>query len=69
ALGSGGGMLSRLPGLGNLGGAGGLDPTALLAGGGADAPLPSRKDAERRRNQQKGKRKQARKSRRKNRRR
>ena len=69
ALGSGGGMPSHLPGLGSLGGADGLDPTALLAGGGAGVPLPSRKEAERRKNQQKGKRKQARKSRRKNRRR
>ena len=64
ALGSGG-MLSRIPGFGNLAGAGGADPGALLgglgAGGGGPRPV--------KRSRQKGKRKQARKARRKNRKR
>ena len=66
SLGSKGGLLSRIPGLGDLAGAGmgGLDPGALLGEGG-----PSRREATRRRTRQKGKRKQARKSRKKNRRR
>lgn len=68
SLGSKGGLLSKLPGMGNLAGAGagGLDPSAFL-GGGAEAP--SRQEVAKRRSQQKGKRKQARKSRKKNRRR
>jgi len=69
SLGSGGGLLSRVPGLGNLAGAGGLDPSALMGGGSGGAQLPSHKETARRKTQQKGKRKQARKSRRKNRRR
>jgi signal recognition particle subunit SRP54 len=71
SLGSGGGLLSKIPGLGKLAGAGapgGLDPAALLGGmGPADAP-GGRGDS-RKRARQKGKRKQARKARRKNRRR
>ena len=64
------GMLSRLPGMGQLAGAGpgGLDPTALLAGAGG-ASGPGRREQARQRQRQKGKRKQARKARRKNRRR
>ena len=64
SLGSPGGLLSRIPGFGNLAGAGGLDPSALLAGGG-----PGRREVARRRSHQKDRRKQARKSRKKNRRR
>ena len=67
SLGSKGGLLSRIPGLGDLAGAGagGLDPTGLLGSGGG----VSRREASKRRSRQKGKRKQARKSRKKNRRR
>jgi len=65
-LGSGGGLLSKLPGMGQLAGAGGGDPSALLGGG---AGGPSRREAAKRRSQQRGKRKQARKARRKNRKR
>ncbi|MGH0033201.1 MAG: signal recognition particle protein [Myxococcota bacterium] len=67
SLGGKGGLLSRMPGMGNLAGAGpgGLDPSALLGGGGG----PNRREQEKRRSRQKGKRKQARKSRKKNRRR
>jgi signal recognition particle subunit SRP54 len=68
SLGSGG-MLSKVPGLGRLAGAGGgLDP-GLLAGPDGARPGPGRRASERRRSHQKGKRKQARKARRKNRRR
>jgi signal recognition particle subunit SRP54 len=70
SLGSGGGLLSRIPGFGNLAGAGlpgGLSPSALL--GGETTPGPGRRETEKRRARQKGKRKQARKARRKNRRR
>jgi signal recognition particle subunit SRP54 len=68
SLGSKGGLLSRIPGLGDLAGAagGGMDPTALLGGGGVG---PGRREMAKRRSRQKGKRKQARKSRKKNRRR
>jgi signal recognition particle subunit SRP54 len=68
-LGSRGGLLSKVPGLGNLAGAGagGLDPTALLGSGGGGGP--SQREVARRKSRQKGKRKQARKARRKNRRR
>jgi signal recognition particle subunit SRP54 len=67
-LGSNAGLLSRLPGMGQLAGAGpgGLDPSALL---GAAAGGPGRREQARRRQRQKGKRKQARKARRKNRKR
>jgi signal recognition particle subunit SRP54 len=66
-LGSGG-MLGKIPGLGKLAGAGGIDPTALLAGP-AGKPGKARREATGSRGRQKGKRKQARKARRKNRRR
>jgi signal recognition particle subunit SRP54 len=69
SLGSGGGLLSRVPGLGRLAGAGapgGLDPAALLAGG-APGAAPGGRGATRKRARQKGKRKQARKARRRNR--
>jgi signal recognition particle subunit SRP54 len=66
-LGSGGGgLLSRIPGLGQLAGAGGASPAALLGGAGSG---PGRRTLEKHRSQQRGKRKQARKSRKKNRRR
>jgi signal recognition particle subunit SRP54 len=68
ALGSGGGgLLSRIPGMGQLSGVGGMDPSALLGGGGAAAP--GRQALAKRRSQQRGKRKQARKARKKNRKR
>jgi len=66
----GGGLLSKIPGMGRLAGSGGagigdLDPSALLAaGGGGNRPL-QRTSQVKRRSQQKRKRKQARKSRRK----
>jgi len=66
-LGSGG-MLGKIPGLGKMAGAGGIDPTALLAGP-AGKPGKTRREAAGSRGHQKGKRKQARKARRKNRRR
>jgi signal recognition particle subunit SRP54 len=67
SLGSKGGLLSRIPGFGDLAGAGagGLDP-GLLGGSG---PSLGHKELSKRRSRQKGKRKQARKSRKKNRRR
>jgi signal recognition particle subunit SRP54 len=69
ALGSGGGgLLSKIPGMGQLAGAGGMDASALLGGGGKQA-RPSRQALEKRRSQQRGKRKQARKARKKNRKR
>jgi signal recognition particle subunit SRP54 len=67
AMGSGGGLLSRIPGLGRLAPAGGGDPAALLAGPGL--PGPGGREGARRRARQKGKRKQARKARKRNRRR
>jgi signal recognition particle subunit SRP54 len=66
-LGSGG-MLGKIPGFGKMAGAGGMDPTALLAGAGGK-PGKARREASGSRGHQKGKRKQARKARRKNRRR
>jgi signal recognition particle subunit SRP54 len=60
------GMLGKIPGLGKMAGAGGIDPTALLGGPGGGK---ARRPAAGARSQQKGKRKQARKARRKNRRR
>jgi signal recognition particle subunit SRP54 len=68
-LGKGGGMLSKIPGLGNLAGAGGMDPMALLGGSSAGKAGRGRREATDTRGRQKGKRKQARKARRKNRRR
>jgi signal recognition particle subunit SRP54 len=66
ALGSGG-LMGRIPGLGRLAGAGGVDPSALFgdAGGGGLRGAPRSRSRAR----QKGKRKQARKARRKNRKR
>ncbi|MEM7412486.1 MAG: signal recognition particle protein [Myxococcota bacterium] len=69
ALGSGGGLLSKIPGMGQLAGAGGLDPSALLGGGGGRASGPNQRTLAKRRTQQNKKRKQARKSRKKNRKR
>jgi signal recognition particle subunit SRP54 len=69
SLGSGGGLLSKIPGLGRLagdGGLSGLDPSALAGSSGVGL---SPRQAARKRSHQKGKRKQARKARRKNRRR
>jgi signal recognition particle subunit SRP54 len=71
SLGSGG-LLSRIPGLGRLAGAGGggVDPAALLAGApGFGGAAGSARGLRRNRVKQKGKRKQARQARRKNRRR
>jgi signal recognition particle subunit SRP54 len=72
SLGSGG-LLSRIPGLSRLagaGGGGGLDPSALLAGApGLGGAAGSARGLRRNRVKQKGKRKQARQARRKNRRR
>jgi signal recognition particle subunit SRP54 len=68
----GGGLLSRIPGLGRLAGAGagpgGLDPSALLAPSGGGSRAARRADAGRRRSQAKRKRKQAKQARRKGRR-
>ncbi len=69
ALGSGGGLLGRVPGLGRLAAAGGIDPSTLLGATHRTAPGNGRREATRQRVRQKGKRKQARKARRKNRRR
>jgi signal recognition particle subunit SRP54 len=67
-LGAPGGMLSRIPGMGRLAGAGagGVDPGALLGAGGVG---DSRKLVAKRQSKQRDKRKQARKARKKNRRR
>jgi signal recognition particle subunit SRP54 len=72
ALGSGGGLLSRVPGLGRLAGAGGgglagLDPAALLAGA-AGGGRGSRRSAARDRERERRKRKQAKRDRKKGRR-
>jgi signal recognition particle subunit SRP54 len=67
-LGAPGGVLSKIPGMGRLAGAGGIDPGALL-GGGAAAAGENRRSLAKRRSQQRDKRKQARKARKKNRRR
>jgi signal recognition particle subunit SRP54 len=66
-LGAPGGLLSKIPGMGQLAGAGGLDPAALLAGGpaGFKAPVVRRGSAA----AKKKKRKQSKQSRRKGRRR
>ncbi len=65
-MGGPGGMLGRIPGMGNLAGAapGGIDPAALMAGGGGGGSRAPRKSGKVRKN----KRKQARKSRKKGRR-
>jgi signal recognition particle subunit SRP54 len=70
SLGGSGGLLSKVPGMGRLAGAGGpadLDPGALLGGGGGNRKL-RRKSEARTRSAAKRKRKQAKKSRRKGRR-
>jgi signal recognition particle subunit SRP54 len=67
AMGSGGGLLSRIPGLGRLAAASGPDPAAWLAVGGA--PGAGVRDAGWQRARQREKRKQARRARRRNRRR
>jgi signal recognition particle subunit SRP54 len=66
SLGGGGGLLSRVPGLGRLAGAGGpaLDPAALLSAGAANRAL-RRRDTARGKSQAKRKRKQAKQARRK----
>jgi signal recognition particle subunit SRP54 len=64
--GRGGGLLSRIPGLGR--GAGALDPSALLGPAGG-AATPARREPARSRSRQKDKRRQARRARKKNRRR
>ena len=74
ALGSRGGLLSRMTGLGNLAGAGGVNPGLLTGGPGALAALGggtaiSRRDLARQRSGKRDKRKQARKARKKNRKR
>jgi len=66
ALGSGGGLLPKIPGLGKLAQAG-LDPSLLAAAGPVQGP--GRRAVDRQRARQKGKRKQARKARKKNRKR
>jgi len=71
SLGGGGGLMSKIPGMGRLAGAGGMgdfDPSALLGGGAAGGQQLRRSDELKRRNLQKKKRKQAKKSRRKGRR-
>jgi signal recognition particle subunit SRP54 len=72
-LSSGGGLLGRIPGLSRLaaaGGAGAIDPGALVAaGGGGPAAGSGSRGASRRRQEQKRKRKQARRDRKKGRRR
>jgi signal recognition particle subunit SRP54 len=65
-LGAPGGLLSKIPGMGRLAGAGGIDPSALLGGGGMGE---NRRAIAKRQSKQRDKRKQARKARKKNRRR
>jgi signal recognition particle subunit SRP54 len=71
SLGSGGGLLGKVPGLGRLAGAGGpgLDPAALLGGPGGPNRAARGQTASRQRQQQTRKRTQTRKARRKGRRR
>lgn len=66
-MGGPGGLLGRIPGMGNLAGAGsgGIDPAALMAGGGGGGGSQARRNSGKTR---KSKRKQARKSRKKGRR-
>jgi len=74
-LGKKGGLLSKMPGLGRMAGAGmpdGMDPAGLMAamgGGGFEASGPGQRVIAKQRTRSKGKRKQARKARRKNRKR
>ena len=67
-LGSGGGMMGKIPGMGRLAGAGGMDPTALLGPPGGGNKKVQRVAAGTK-SRQKGKRKNARKARKKNRKR
>jgi signal recognition particle subunit SRP54 len=73
SLGKQGGLLSKVPGMGRLAGAGmpdGMDPASLMAlGDGGFGGGPSQRTLAKRHARSKGKRKQARKARRKNRRR
>ncbi len=66
SLGSKGGLLGRMAGLGDLAGAGGVNPALLGAGGAATA---GRRELAKQRSRQRDKRKQARKARKKNRKR
>jgi hypothetical protein len=59
--------MTGLGGLGDLAGAGGVNPAALLGAGGAAAP--GRRELAKQRSRQRDKRKQARKARKKNRKR
>jgi signal recognition particle subunit SRP54 len=74
-LGKKGGLLSKMPGLGRMAGAGmpdGMDPAGLMAamaGGGFEGGGPSQRALAKQRTRSKGKRKQARNARRKNRKR
>jgi signal recognition particle subunit SRP54 len=71
SLGKQGGLLSKIPGMGRLAGAGipdDMDPASLMAGMGGSGG-PSQRAMAKKRARSKGKRKQARKARRKNRRR
>jgi signal recognition particle subunit SRP54 len=75
SLGKKGGLLSKMPGMGRMAGAGmpeDMDPASLMAamgGGGFGGGGPSQRSLTKKRSQAKGKRKQARKARQKNRRR
>jgi len=72
SLGKRGGLLSKVPGMGRLAGAGmpdDMDPASLMAGMGGGGGGPSQRAVAKKRARSKGKRKQARKARRKNRRR
>jgi signal recognition particle subunit SRP54 len=70
SLGKPGGLLSRIPGMGGMSGAGGMDPSALMAGAGmGDMPMGGtvRMRSEKTQQRRKNKRQQARKSRQKSR--
>jgi signal recognition particle subunit SRP54 len=72
SLGKQGGLLSKVPGMGRLAGAGmpdDMDPASLMAAMAGGGGGPSQRALAKKRTQSKGKRKQARKARRKNRRR
>jgi signal recognition particle subunit SRP54 len=73
-LGKPGGLLSKIPGMGRLAGAGmpgmgDMDPAGMLAAMGGGSGQPNQRALEKKRKSSKGKRKNARKARRKNRRR
>jgi len=70
SLGKKGGLLSKMPGMGQMAGAGmpgDMDPASLMAAMGGSGGAPSQRALAKKRTQNKGKRKQARKARRKNR--